>query len=129
MVPTEMVGIKYRLMGRRDDSKRPSDFKEKAPKYGTTTLAQWESIHQKIKELPEEEKEVFDFPSTTREMSQEDTARVLKVHKKAVQREVGYRARLNLGKTGAGGSCPRFEIARGDRQPLLFGGLRLVVGI
>lgn len=69
---------------------------------GPATLAQWESFHEKIQELPEEEKEIFDY-LYYQELSQEEAARLLDVSVRAVQRR-WRSAKLNLARLVRGES-------------------------
>jgi RNA polymerase sigma factor (sigma-70 family) len=57
-------------------------------------LAQWSEFHQKVRELPDEEREVVDL-YWYQGLTQAETARVLGVHEKAVSRR-WLRARLKL---------------------------------
>jgi RNA polymerase sigma factor (TIGR02999 family) len=68
----------------------PPDEASVDPSY----LAQWSEFHQKIRELPEEEREVVDL-YWYQGLTQAETARVLGVHEKAVSRR-WLSARLKL---------------------------------
>jgi RNA polymerase sigma factor (sigma-70 family) len=57
-------------------------------------LAQWSEFHQKVRELPDEEREVVDL-YWYQGLTQAETARVLGIHEKAVSRR-WLRARLKL---------------------------------
>jgi RNA polymerase sigma factor (sigma-70 family) len=57
-------------------------------------LAQWSEFHRKVRELPDEEREVVDL-YWYQGLTQAETARVLKVHEKAVSRR-WLSARLKL---------------------------------
>jgi RNA polymerase sigma factor (sigma-70 family) len=57
-------------------------------------VAQWSEFHQKVRELPDEEREVVDL-YWYQGLTQAETARVLGVHEKAVSRR-WLRARLKL---------------------------------
>src|SRR5262249_2856855 len=57
-------------------------------------LAQWSEFHQKVRELPDEEREVVDL-YWYQGLTQAETARVLGVHEKAVSRR-WLSARLKL---------------------------------
>jgi RNA polymerase sigma factor (sigma-70 family) len=57
-------------------------------------LAQWSEFHHKVRELPDEEREVVDL-YWYQGLTQAETARVLGVHEKAVSRR-WIRARLKL---------------------------------
>jgi RNA polymerase sigma factor (sigma-70 family) len=69
---------------------------KEASEMGLTTLNEWNNFHEKIKELPKDEKEVFEC-LFYQEMSQEDTARLLEVTPRTVQRR-WRSAKLNLAK-------------------------------
>ena len=66
------------------------------PKDGPSTLSEWETFHEKVKELPEEEKVMFDC-LYYQEMSQEETAQLLGVNERTVQRR-WRSAKLNLAR-------------------------------
>jgi RNA polymerase sigma factor (TIGR02999 family) len=57
-------------------------------------LAQWSEFHQKVRELPDEEREVVDL-YWYQGLTQAETARILGIHEKAVSRR-WIRARLKL---------------------------------
>src|SRR5690348_18406961 len=57
-------------------------------------LAQWSEFHQKVRELPDEEREVVDL-YWYQGLTQAETAHVLGIHEKAVSRR-WLRARLKL---------------------------------
>ncbi len=59
-----------------------------------SVLAQWSEFHQKVRELPDEEREVVDL-YWYQGLTQTETARILGVHEKAVSRR-WLRARLKL---------------------------------
>jgi RNA polymerase sigma factor (sigma-70 family) len=64
------------------------------PSLDPSHLAQWSEFHQRVRELPEEEREVVDL-YWYQGLTQAETARVLGVHEKAVSRR-WIRARLKL---------------------------------
>jgi RNA polymerase sigma-70 factor (ECF subfamily) len=63
---------------------------------GPSTLAEWETFHEKVKELPEEEREVFDC-LYYQELPQDEAARRLGVTERTVQRR-WRSAKLNLAR-------------------------------
>ncbi|MEI7684818.1 MAG: sigma-70 family RNA polymerase sigma factor [Planctomycetota bacterium] len=67
-----------------------------SPGDGPSTLAEWETFHEKVKELIAEEREVFDFVYY-QELSQEETAICLGVNERTIQRR-WRSAKLNLAK-------------------------------
>jgi RNA polymerase sigma factor (sigma-70 family) len=64
------------------------------PSLDPSHLAQWSEFHQKVRELPDDEREVVDL-YWYQGLTQAETARVLGVHEKAVSRR-WIRARLKL---------------------------------
>jgi RNA polymerase sigma factor (sigma-70 family) len=64
------------------------------PSLDPSHLAQWSEFHRKVRELPDEEREVVDL-YWYQGLTQAETARILGVHEKAVSRR-WIRARLKL---------------------------------
>jgi len=88
---------------RHHESDAPDDDKGRGPKYdgeapgeGPSTLAEWQTFHEKVKELPANEQEVFDL-LYYQELSQEEAARLLVLSERQVQR-LWRSAKLNLAK-------------------------------
>ena len=63
---------------------------------GPSSLAEWETFHERVKELPQEEKEVFDC-LYYQELPQDETAHLLGVTERTVQRR-WRSAKLNLAR-------------------------------
>jgi RNA polymerase sigma-70 factor (ECF subfamily) len=80
---------------REDGEARPLDEQD-AGEAGPSTVSEWGTFHEKIKELPTEEKEIYDY-LYYHELSQEETARRLGVTERTVQRR-WRSARLNLAR-------------------------------
>ncbi|HLJ95061.1 MAG TPA: sigma-70 family RNA polymerase sigma factor [Gemmataceae bacterium] len=85
-----------RINERRAHSGYPGQGPEDAPDTNTdpSHLAQWSEFHHKVRELPDEEREVVDL-YWYQGLTQAETAQVLGVHAKAVSRR-WLSARLKL---------------------------------
>jgi RNA polymerase sigma-70 factor (ECF subfamily) len=88
---------------RHHESDVPDDGKGHGPKHdgeapgeGPSTLAEWQTFHEKVKELPAEEQEVFDF-LYYHELSQDEAAERLGIDERTVQRR-WRSAKLNLAR-------------------------------